>query len=198
MAMPRVQQVDQDGRLSPVFISFCTPDYESEADDLISTLRRWPLDWEVYRALCRGSWDANTKIKTQVIMHAMKTYKRPIVYVDADARVQQNPTLFKELDCDVAYHLKDGRELLSGTLYFGYTEQAHFLLQKWEEENQKYPKLWDQVNLANVLAGSQGLVRVVLPAAYCQIFDSMVNEGEPIIEHFQASRRLRRKIGKRK
>ena len=57
---------------------------------------------------------------------------------------------------------------------------------------------FDQVILCRVIKEHAKKLDVTItntPANYTQIFDLMRNEGEPIIEHTQASRKFRRKIG---
>ena len=100
------------------------------------------------------------------------------------------------LDCDFACHYKNNHELLSGTLFF--SPKAVPLVDAWIEENKRTPKVWDQRTLAIVLKDFGHLKQEVLPPAYCQIFDSMRQHGVPVIEHFQASRRLKRVVGRAK
>jgi hypothetical protein len=46
-----------------------------------------------------------------------------------------------------------------------------------------------QHTLIRALEKSTDLNIQLFPLNYCQIFDIMQNEGEPVVEHFQASRR---------
>jgi len=176
----------------PIFVSFYTPTYKDEVYKLERSLKFYKLEYLIFDVKCRGSWDANTKIKVEIIKFVLSSYKRPVVYVDVDAVVQSNPILFDDFKCDIAYHKKNNIEVLSGTLYFGHTDAAIQILEAWDKENKVHPKVWDQRNLASVL-NKVDHVAELLPAAYCQIFDSM-RGPEPVIEHFQASRRLKRKV----
>lgn len=116
---------------------------------------------------------------------------RPIVWLDADARVRRPPSLFDSLDCDVAAHWKDGEELLSGTLYIGANDTATELLQEWLTDCQSNPGEWDQRCLQAVLNSSRRFRIQTLPADYTAIFDAGMSD-HPVIEHLQASRRLKR------
>ena len=120
----------------------------------------------------------------------------PVVYTDVDARFRSRPIALDELDCDFAAHWRNGQELLSGTLYIGGGAAAAELVDLWILENESNPNRWDQKNLQAVLGREPSRWRTVdLPSAYCKIFDTM--HGEPVIEHFQASRRLRKVVNAR-
>jgi hypothetical protein len=125
---------------------------------------------------------------------------RPTVYLDADARVRQYPILFDQLaetDCDFAAHWRGGSELLSGTLYFGATVNALALADKWVEECEAHPDVWDQQCLQNAVDSMPGLKVERLPFSYCRIFDGQGQDEQgvvPVVEHMQASRRLRRVV----
>jgi len=178
----------------PIFIGYYTPHYKGNAQKLESSLVVNKLEYAIYKAACRGSWDANTKIKTEIIEHALKEYKKPVVYVDADAVIRSRPSLFESLDCDFSCHRKGGAEVLSGTLYFNTTDKSFELLDIWRRMNHQQPKTWDQRNLKDALDEIKDLNEYALPPAYCQIFDSMKHHGKAVIEHFQASRRLKRRV----
>ena len=127
----------------------------------------------------------------------------PIVWVDADARIRQRPVLFNNLKCDFAAHWRSRKyshgfypeiELLSGTIYLANNNKTRALMNRWIKTNEKETTKWDQRTLAQVLKGWDGEIQK-LPAPYCQIFDSMKNEGgKPVIEHFQLSREGRRNV----
>ena len=91
---------------------------------------------------------------------------RPIVWLDADARVRSMPILFGGLihRADFAAHWREQSELLSGTLYFAPTPAAAALLSAWKAEQDQRPNEWDQVNLQRTLtrlAATNQPIRVV-------------------------------------
>ena len=199
----------------PLFIGFYTPEYEEEAGELRKTLDAFGLPHEIEPVESTGSWWLNTQIKAQIILLKLRDHLgRPLVYLDCDARVRQAPTLFRSLhhQCDFAAHFRPdrrfecGRELLSGTLYFSGSPACQGLVQAWIDENERQAaikssnklRLMDQRTLQTVLAKEieeYGLMFTELPATYVQIFDIMRDAGDPVIEHLQASRRLRNKVG---
>jgi SAM-dependent methyltransferase len=115
---------------------------------------------------------------------------QPIVWLDADATVEATPSLFSVIDADFAAHKWNGWKLAGGTLYFGKTELAGALIDRWVARCQADPLTWDQTHLQSAwcdIASETPLRTVWLPRSYCQIFDSSQKEP-PIILHWQASR----------
>ena len=182
--------------MKPLFCSFYSgPGYAEEAQGLVESLEAFRLDYEVNELPDAGSWAWNCGRKAAYLLTCRAKHPgRPLVWVDADARIVQRPTWFDTLDCDIAYHLRHGEELLSGTLYFGATDGASDLLERWQVECQYHPDEWDQRVLDRVLKENPDRWREdVLPASYVSIFDAPEMNREPaVIRHRQASRRLKR------
>lgn len=180
--------------MPPLFCSFhAGPGYAEEARGLAESLDALGLP-HVIRALPdAGAWELNCGRKPVFLLDVAREHPdRPLVWLDADARVVQAPTLFDSLECDVACHYRHGEELLSGTLYFGGTDGAIDLLNEWASECQRNPNEWDQRVLQAILADRPHRWRVqTLPAEYVRIFDAD-DMGEAVILHRQASRRLKR------
>lgn len=180
----------------PLFVAYYTDRYAAEARGLIETLDAFGLEHDVRRVPCLGSWSANTSHKPAFLQAARADHLgRAICYVDADARIRRRPSLLGDLGlADIAVHYRGGAELLSGTVYLGASDAAGAILEEWRQQCLDCPGRWDQMCLADVLeaeAAARGWRIGRLPAAYCQIFDTMAGEGLPVIEHMQASRRLR-------
>lgn len=176
-------------------ISFYTPDYEEVALRLGVSCQKNNVPLKLYPKPPKGSWVGNCGMKPQVIREAWFEFETPIVWIDADAVVRSEPVLFNNLEgYDFAAHWRvynnnRERELLSGTLWFGQTEAAKELIERWCEQQEKCQTHWDQHTLRYVLMGMPSLKIYELPASYTQIFDSMAHNGKPVIEHFQESRK---------
>jgi hypothetical protein len=181
--------------MKPLFVSFYTPDngYAEEAAQLVETLKEFGLDHHVANIGKMINWDLATQHKPVFLLKMMRCNPgRSVVWVDADARVRKAPTLFESLDCDFAAHWRAGEELLSGTLYFSNSDASRHLALLWAERVREKPEQWDQVTLDQIVRPCPDWLRVAtLPAPYTLIFDSMANDGPPVIEHTQASRRLK-------
>ena len=95
-------------------------------------------------------------------------------------------------------------EVLSGTIYVAGNPRSRAFISAWVELNKKrFDSVpMEQVNLQSLLGFGRtqaerkykwkGAISVKhLPPSYCQIWDTMAFLGDPVIEHYQASRRLR-------
>jgi len=186
-----------------IYIGFYTEGtgYEDEAKELIKTLIDFNLEYEIEAIPNRGDWQKNTQHKAVFIREKMDQHpNQALVWVDADARIRQYPSLFCEIaetnQCDIAVHYHKEAELLSGTMYIAPTPAARRTVDLWIERNAKYPGVWDQKNLQWVMEETNEARLMRLPAEYCFIFDlsKKYYPGTlPIIEHMQASRRLKKR-----
>lgn len=180
--------------MTPLFVSCFTPDYADEARGLIETLNAFDLPHYVAEFGNRGDWVRNCANKPIFLREVRATnHGRPLVWIDADARIRQRPTLFENMAADFAAHWKDGKELLGGTLFFGPSDGAGELIEQWDRECKMFPSEWDQANLQRIVESPKcSLAASRLPAPYALIFDLMRDQGPPVIEQMQASRRLRK------
>lgn len=197
--LPAAVTVVKASPKDPIYIAFYTIDtpYEEEAKKLEASLREFSLPYEIEAIPTLGSWQENTKYKAIFIQNMLfKHTGRAVVYLDCDAVIRERPTLFDNIDCDIAVHYYESknrpdRELLSGTLYVAPTENARRLIELWRYVNQEYPSRWEQKNLSIALKFMPEIKIYELPPTYCLIFDLMKDRGRPVIEHFQASRRYK-------
>jgi hypothetical protein len=177
-------------------------DYEQEAKErLLPSLKALGLPHDVRQVDSFGSWIANG-FRCQEFLFGMH-HEKPntdFLFLDVDCVVHTNPWPFlQRLDCDLAAHLFRGRELLTGTLYLPSGEHRERLLQLWIDENKSHKNRWDQRNLQDLLSRDNTFKFVDLPAEYCCIFDIQRKHTPriaPVIEHFQASRRFKKRVEK--
>ena len=178
-----------------ITVAYCTKGgYEEEANKLRASLEKIGLPNQVRVIHSMGSWQKNCLYKPLFIKEMLQKYGKPVLYVDADAVFHRMPELFETLNADFAVHYFRNAQLASGTLYFKNSIPAFNLLDAWIERNRNYSKDRDQDNLQRVLEkpGWKNRIRIhYLPAEYCKIFDLAPEVKDPVIEHFQASRRLR-------
>ena len=183
---------------TPLVVSYYTPGsgYEECAHSLENSLRPWGLERDIRPVPDQGGWQKNTQYKAQFLLDMLAAHPgRPLLYLDADATMEEYPRLLLDReDCDLAAHIRQGKELLSGTLYLSGSPDCRRIMQAWVDENKSHPNQWDQLNLQQVVH-TIGLRFKELPAEYCCIFDSMQDVDKPVILQWQASRRLKREVG---
>lgn len=194
-------------------VTFYTPEYHDEAIQLLESCNRFSITCKAYPKSSKGSWVHNCTMKAEVIEEALNEFKDGVLWVDADGRLRNVPLLFDQLNnydfgCywipDVwnqsrNAHLKPwsrGNEALAGgTLYFNNTDISKQLITAWKKESQANPTRWEQQSLQKVWEefDNKGLRTYNLPQSYCKVFDCkwFENEQPIVIEHMQASRRLK-------
>jgi len=175
--------------------------YEIEVKRLIQSCLRFKVPYYVKPISDLGSWYLNTQYKPRFLRDMLEKFpNKSLVYLDVDAEFLQYPQLFETYcnrrDVHIAVHLLDhqkrGRanaapELLSGTVFLKNSSIVREIVSNWEKECRRGGMLWDQSALAKVL---EGQAYQILPEEYCTIFDYMSDVKEPVIRHYQASRKV--------
>lgn len=171
--------------------------YEIEVENLRRSLIQFDIKHDIMSYENRGSWVANCGIKPEFCLAMMERYPGEILmYVDADAVVKRPPVFVQDFKGDMAVHYRKRRELLSGTLVLKSTPRMKELMQRWVEYQKLNPLMWDQKTLYQVLQEPQwrDLEIKELPASYIKIFDAKDMGKNPVIEHYQASRRFKQRV----
>ena len=196
-----------------IVVSFYTAGtgYEQEIKKLEKSLLQFNLPYRFFASPPTGTWRGNLNYKSETILKAFDMFSdKEIVFIDAAALVQQNPVLFDELsgkhEYDIAAHFfkyrprsGDPDELLSGTLWIQNGEGGRRLVKKWHETGLNHPEVRHQkclkLAIQNLLGEHEGIRVYRLPFEYTCIFDYPRHGKQAVIEHFQASRRLRHQVG---
>ena len=192
-------------RQLPVIVSHYTIDtpYQKEVEKLRTSLERFQLEHWIEGIPCQGSWRANSNWCSRQVQQALQKFpERDILRVDADAVFCRRPDLFESPDfgADVAAHVHDFRwhqnELMGGTMFFRNNERVRVLVDEWAELCcVQCPTHRNGDLLQKLLDRDIRTIRFQpLPATYCKIFDLMKDVRDPVIEHFQASRRFKRQV----
>lgn len=198
-----------------IVVSFVTHDtpYELElATHLMPTLENLSLPHYIEVIDNKGSWLKNVAEKPAVIYRALEKFpSKNLIMLDADSEITQYPQLFNEIpeEYDIARHFLEWeswynypgdrtKELLTGTIFLRNNEKVKLLCHKWYEEANNNQE-WEQKSLGRILVNAD--IKVFsLPLSYCYI--TSLPDGSkpnilienPVIKHFQASRKLRRKL----
>lgn len=180
------------------FYTIGTP-YAEVVKELEASLQALGLDYDIQGYYNRGSWVANCAIKPEFIKAMLIAHPdQDLLYVDADAMIRKIPDFSAYEDDNIAVHYLTHRtgtlELLSGTIYLRNCTDTRKLVQAWLDHQQSNPTVWDQKTLQQVV--DTGDYRVgILPPEYTKIFDKDMCPGvEPVIEHYQASRKYKKEI----
>jgi len=177
--------------------------YEASSKVLIRSLERHGIPYCIEGIDTIGSWYKNTGYKPTFLLRMIDKFPDcSIVYVDVDAEFLAYPKLFDNWSTlthvNVGVYVFDrsnyrrsakGKEVLSGTIFLNNNKEVRNILLKWQKLQNSKPNTWDQKNLEHVLNGRFSL----LPPEYCKIFDRMEKVTEPVIVHYQHSRKVKNK-----
>jgi hypothetical protein len=117
-----------------LIIGFHTPEeiYRREADRLKKSLDQLGLDYRISVVEPESIWVRTTLLKPSWIQPARQTQRGPLLYVDVDAFVHEDPwPHVADLEADMAAVVYPNGELNSATLWINDTEGARTLLTQW-------------------------------------------------------------------
>ena len=200
----------------PIVISFYTLDtpYEQEVRKLIESCVEWDIDADIVGIPSRGSWEKNCGMKPEFILQKLRQWERPVLWVDADAVFLQRPDFQELMNYEFSVRVNEflpkthESYIVSNTIFINDHPRTLELMELWVKKNQKaleqkdrVLEFWDQVALRDVLENENlhgvPLRFLPMPLKFCKIFDLdnlFISEEEVVIEHYQASRRLKNKI----
>ena len=197
--------------MRPIYISFYTDMYRLHAMNLIDSLDRFSLDRDVIELPSRESWRLNCLRKPEYILQKLEQHERAVVWIDADGVVRNDPHLFESLLSNGVHHAahmsfrwrpRCKSEYLSGTMMFSSNDKTiRFLngvIGMIRNDPHKYGGDQEYFRDGNrwMHETDPDWVSRDLPRSYCHIFDSELSGEEPVIDHHQASRRLKSKVGR--
>jgi len=196
-----------DNLVIVAYYTLNTP-YEEEAKKLVHSLNKLGLNHDVVGVPNLGNWQANTRFKAKFMEDMLnKHQEKNLLYIDSDAIVHSKPVLFENYNTDIAVRWQDFRwrkdECLSGTIFMANNEKTRELCRRWQRINHNEgpgATTFEQWNLGHVIKEMEAEGKIItknLPPEYTMIFDSMramYPDIVPVIEHFQASRKLRNKV----
>ena len=188
-----------------IIVSYYTVDtlYEDLAKCFVKSLEKYKAPYRVEGVPNLKTWHNNTNYKPSFLLRMLEGFpSKSIIWIDCDAKLLCYPTLFDSLDCDVgAYEferrlyqagMRSPKELLSGTLFLRNNKQVRDVVKKWKQKCEENPLTWDQKSLEKVL--NDDYYR--LPPEYCCIDKVMRKIKNPVVMHYQASRRVRKNHGR--
>ncbi len=171
---------------------------------LLPSLKKFKLDYQIESFDNLGTWNQATSFKSNFILQSLDRHQQDIIWIDADATIEQYPKLLFEipseydiavfyLDWDLQYRKNTHKyELISATMMFRHNPRVITFVQKWIKACKDYPNIWEQKVLQNLLEKDDTLKVYKLPVDYCSIvLQNNKLPGyikNPIIIQHQASR----------
>lgn len=196
-----------------VFISYVTKNTPYEIvlmQHLWPSIKKWKVAHDIELIEDRKSWQENTAYKGEFVLKMLNKHKKDVCFLDSDAEIWKFPEKLYLIpdSCALACHVldwylfwrdqpnKDKKELLSGTMVFKYNEEGLRIAEKYAEACKNHNNVWEQKILQNILDQESKDLLYKLPASYCAIMkkDGSIPKyiGDPIVVHYQASRKLKR------
>ncbi len=196
-----------------IYISYYTKNtpYEKVMNShLLPSLKRFKLPYDIEAVPDLGSWRANTSFKAQFVLQKLLQHKKDVIFIDADATIEQYPSLFAQIppEYDIGVHYQDwykqwrnsdcGKkfDLLTGTIMFRYNERVLSLVRKWVA-TVKNSTTWEQIVLQKLTEENKDIKIYKLPVEYCTVINhkgeipNYIKKEDVKILHHQASRKLK-------
>lgn len=188
--------------MQPVICSFYTKEYTELAARMEKSARSFGFETDIVMIdKINGSWLETIYWRPEFVLQMLKKHERDVIWLDCDAIVEKDPALFRCFEGDFGIHIHERPkraglpdvDYLGGTMYFAYNMRVIAFLVNWITLNKTMPKqLLSQWVIPHALELTPELILVELPPEYTQVFDLMRGEGgEPVISHWQASRKFR-------
>ena len=197
----------------PLVVSYYTKDtmYQLEAHNLIASCEKWNIPHHVEAIDSFGSWELNCAYKPFFLISKLQEFKRPIFWIDIDAIFVKSPLSLPEFEGDLAVRINASlpdnhpSKVMSGSIFANTTPGAFSLLKMWAakcyqqlSDPERTEEFWDQTGLRDVILAQGPATRVIpLSPAYAAIAEhpeDQKNVLDPVILHYQASRRYKKMI----
>jgi hypothetical protein len=201
-SMPDLPGADQ----YPLVVSFYTtdPDYTNEVSGLIRSVDRRGLDSDIRGVPPFPSWEEAVHYKPTFIREMRLEHPdRALLWTDADSVIRRPLDHTIGFSADVSCRVQDfpyrKAEWLASTVLFNPTSRSDELLERWIALNaatpatRSDPMTLDQANLMRAVQDMGDRIKwELLPAEYCFLpqMRDIYPDADPVIVHFQASRRF--------
>jgi len=192
----------------PVTVAnFYTPNgpYPKYAQGLRDSCKRLKVPCMSIKVRDQGTWVKNCSTKGLFMEQIMRVMARPLLWIDADATLDQRPDMLRDCGADFGVYAFSGprrrtacgrvvnlpdewpdppKWFNSGTIYFNNTTGGLDMLARWAELCRVDDGQWDQWTLQQAWCDVHPIT-LWLPQSYCAIKGRC--EGKPVITHRLAS-----------
>ena len=196
-------------------VSYFTEEYSEEAPAFEKCCEDVGQQYLAVPFVSKKSWRLNCGMKAKFIRKCVDQFEQPVLWVDIDGRFRLPWDLELEETVDFAAwfipscvmqgntrpHGPGGScdGIAAGTLWFNNTDASKAFLDAWvkaEDDGHRYK--WEQKVLGELWADTpdDDLRTGRLHQRYCRVTDAkwFDHQGPVVIEHMQASRRLKGKV----
>jgi len=175
-------------------IAFHTDDdiYNEMIGNLKESFLKFSVPYYIKTIPSQRSWRDTHRYMHGEIRKAFDLFPdENLVYLDADAVIREYPKLFDTITAEVAFNYNYQKQRVRvGTLYLKNCDKVKKLIEMWGIKS-KADNCFQSAGFDQALALDEyDIYR--LPDPYTRIFDHKIQKGKPIIEHFQASRRVKK------
>jgi hypothetical protein len=128
--------------------------------------------------------------KSNFILKMWQQDSRPLLWVDADAILIDQPSLPPGAACDFAVHKWNRWEMAGRTLYFGRSHAAETMLRTWHCLASSYATIWEGYVLDqawSLVSSQMALDTVWLPRSYHATSADCEPRNRPVIVHALAA-----------
>lgn len=184
-----------DGGQPYIICAYFTESYIDEITQLHQSLVDLKLNHFLFPHEDLGYWEKNTRAKPAFIKMCLEKFKNyNIAYTDADSIFRKEPELFSTIQEDIGVFKATDKsnyfthDYLTGTIFFRNNENSKKFIYLWIAEQKAGTLQVDQDSFDIAIKAIPELSAFSLPFSYVKVFDQQAGV-EPIIEHFQASRK---------
>jgi hypothetical protein len=190
------EQAWLEGGQSYVVCAFYTQSYLPQITSLRRSLEEHGINHFLKRYERRATWESTTRLKPVFLDYCLRRFpERDVLYLDADAVVRKPLAFFDGQQSDVSLLFHPTRvggthylRISAGTVFVRNTEGGRRFASLWKAQEARCgPLTVDEDMIYMAFGDLAGVSITVLPPTYYKIFDKP--GAEPVIEHFQASRR---------
>lgn len=165
--------------------------YQKSVARLTRSCIRFNLPHIVYPLTSVNNWLHGCNLKPTVILQALHTFRRPILWIDADAEIYQYPQIFEEpfkYDIALTAEAPPSGHWLSGTFYC--KPSTIDFIDKWRQitpQSSDQDKDADEVTLRNLWHDLDPAARPtihLLPEQYNTVVHTKTDLSHVVIGHY--------------
>lgn len=155
--------------------------YKRAIARLQKSLLKFDLPHIIFPMIDPKNWIDGCSFKPSLIYYMLDKINHPVLWIDADGEILQEPTLFNNPKFDLGLVKVGGGHWLSGTLYVGLG--AKTLIDDWKSTVSA--KEADEITLLHLVRNKYKKLKVeFLPQSYNSVVHSKTDASNIVIGHY--------------